>query len=219
MRLRLVLHTALYLCSVAAVLASAMNPVGTARFLRRHSGRVVSAVRSVADSTASPVAAASGIKARPGDAQTRPRDLRRGEYRVPIGAALSARLRTPIDSRTIRANDQIDATLTDAVSQDGVELIPVGSILHGTIVDARPASREMPLGRVEMIFTVVQHAETRSRAAIRTRTLTIDADPPAAGPTGRRPSKPQPIDVVLNAGHPLTLTLSEPLLVYVAPAR
>jgi hypothetical protein len=67
------------------------------------------------------------------------------------------------------------------------------------------------------MFTVVQHAETQSRAAIRTRTLTFQAEPPAE--TAGRRRKRQPIDVVLPAGHPLLLTMGEALFVYIQNPR
>ena len=66
-----------------------------------------------------------------------------------------ARLRSPIDSRTARNDDQVDATLTGAVTQDGVELIPAGSIIHGRILQADAATRKSPLGRFEIAFTYV----------------------------------------------------------------
>jgi hypothetical protein len=214
--LRLVFHTAVYVLSVSAVISAAINPAGTARFLRRHTRELASTVRTVsASAPGTPVVAAAEITPRPA-AQTRA--LPPNAHRVPIGAVLNAKLRTPVDSRTAQRNDQIDAVLTDAVVEDGVELIPAGSVLHGAIVLAERATKDAPRGRVEMMFTVVQHAETRSRAAIRTRTLTFEAEPPAnAARSGK--AKRQPIDVVLPAGQPLLLTLGEALLVYIQPPR
>jgi hypothetical protein len=220
MRMRLGLHTILYVLSASVVTAAALNPNGTARFLRRQTTKVAAAVRAVSESaTGAPVVAASGVKRTPAPNQARSRDLRPGEYRVPIGTALTARSKTAIDSATAQANDQIDAVLSDSVKQDGVELIPSGSILHGTIVHAEAATRDRPLGRVEIVFTVVQHAETRSRAAIRTRPLTFEAEVPSETGRGKRTPKKQPIDLVLPAGNPLLLTLAEPLVVYLPTAR
>ena len=136
-----------------------------------------------------------------------------------IGSVLMARLRSEIHSRTIQVNDQVDAELTEPVRQDGVELIPGGSLLHGAVVRAEAATKETPRGRVEIVFTVVQHAESGSRAAIRTRKLAFEAEAPAEPARGRRAPKRQPIDVVLPAGHPLVLTLAEPLVVYIPTGR
>ena len=219
MQVRLGLHTAMYVLSVSAVLAAALNPNGTARFLRRHASRVAATVRSVSETAASaPVVAAFEMNRPPSAGQSRSRDSRLDEYRVAIGTVLTARLRTAIDSATAQANEQIDAVLSDPVKQDNVELIPSGSVLHGAIVHVEPATRERPRGRVEIIFTVVQHAETRSRAAIRTRPLTFEAEAPPESGRGRR-TKKQPMDVVLPAGHPLMLTLGDTLRVYIPNAR
>ena len=220
MRAWLGLHTLVYLLSVSAVIAAALNPNGTARFLRRHTSKVVATVRSVSETaTSAPIVAASEIKRPSSVTQGSSRDLRAHQYRVAIGTILTARLRTAINSGTAQVNDQVDAVLSEAVKQDDVELIPSGSILHGAIVQAEAATKDAPRGRVEIVFTVVQHAETRSRAAIRTRPLMFEAEPPADTARGKRTSKKQPIDVALPAGHPLMPALSDTLLVYIPNAR
>jgi hypothetical protein len=218
--MRMGLQTIMYVVTVSAVTAAALNPHGTTRFLRRHTMRIAATVRSVSESaTAAPVVAASGIKRTPSPSQTRSRDLRPGEYRVAIGTVLTVRLKSAIDSGTVQANDQIDAVLSDPVKQDGVELIPGGSSLLGIIRQAAPATRETPRGRVEIVFTVVQHAQTRSRAAIRTVPLMFEAEAPPETGRGKPTAKKQPIDLVLPAGNPLQLTLADTLVVYLPTAR
>lgn len=219
MQLRFVLHTVLYVLSVSAVMAAALNPAGTAAALRRHTRQLAAGVRTLSRTAASaPVVAASEIAPRRAGSQTKARDLRPGEYRVPIGTVVTARLRHPIDSRTARAKDQVDAVLTGSVTQDGVELIPGGSILHGTVVAAEAATKDAPRGRLEIGFNVVQHVETRSRATLRTRTLFFEAEMPAETP-GRRNARRQPVDVVVSVDQVLVLTLAEPLLVYIPVSR
>jgi hypothetical protein len=163
--------------------------------------------------------AASEIRGTPSPAQSKTRDLRPGQYRVAIGTVLTARLRSAIDSATAQTSDQIDAVLVDPVKQDDVELIPGGSILHGAILQSVAAARETPRGRLEIVFTVVQHAETRSRAAIRTRPMTFEAELPPDTGRGRKAPKKQPIDVQLPAGHSLLLTLADTLVVHIPTAR
>lgn len=218
MRVRLLLNTALYFLSVSIVIATALDPKGTAALLRRYSPRVTAAVTTVSNTAREPVVTASEIRAAQAPVQPKGRNLRPGEYRVAIGTVISARLKNSIASATARTNDQVDAVLTAPVTQDGVELIPLGSTLHGTIVDAVAATRKAPLGRLQMVFTVVQHAETRSRAAMKTLAVSFEAEAPADG-AGGRGQKRQPIDVTLAAGHPILLTLSEPLVVYIPNAR
>ena len=134
------------------------------------------------------------------------------EFRVPAGAILPARLRTAIDSRDTLLNDQVDAVLTEPVTQDGVELIPAGSVLHGTVVQVTAATREAPRGSIALVFSVALHAETRSRATIRTHQVAFEAQTPPELAGTRRADK-TPIDVVVPAGSTLRLTLAAPLVV------
>jgi hypothetical protein len=114
----------------------------------------------------------------------------------------------------------VDATLAEAVSQDGVELIPEGSLLHGRVIDVVPASKKVVHGQIAVSFAVVQHAVTGSRAAIQTQAVTIAAEDPATLPKSARRSRAQTTDLVLPAGHAFVLTLADPLIVYIpmAPA-
>jgi len=220
MHLRLLLNTVVYVLSVSAVIAAALNPTGTARVLRRQATRVAAGVRTVTSTASEPVVSASEMRVRrlAGPDQGRSRDLKPGAYRVAIGTVVSASLRSGISSATAHMNDQIDATMTAPVIQDGVELIPAGSIIQGRVHQVEAATKKSPLGRVEIMFTVVQHAETRSRAAIQSRPLTFEAQMPAENAVVRA-VKRQPIDVTLPAGHPIAVVLSEPLLVYLPTAR
>jgi hypothetical protein len=153
-------------------------------------------------------------------AQAKARAAARADhYQVPAGTIVSLQLRTPIDSSTSQAHDQVDAVLTEAVTQEGVELIPIGSLVHGTILEVEPASRETPLGRISFAFGVIQHGESGSRAPFRTSPITIEAERPTS-PTGKRgKSKTQPIDVAWSAGHLLSATLAQPLLVAIPKSR
>jgi hypothetical protein len=144
--------------------------------------------------------------------------VRPDQYRIPIGTIMAVRLRTPIDSSANHANDQVDAVLLEPFTQNGVELIPSGSVFHGSLVRVEAASRKAPRGLVSIAFAVVQHAETGSRAPCRTRAITIEAPEPPAGAGKPRASRRQPIDIVLPAGSPLLLTLDEPLVVAIPKA-
>jgi hypothetical protein len=141
-----------------------------------------------------------------------PKTSRRGsaaaytDYQLPAGAVLAVEMRTTVRSAASDTGDQVDAVLTKAVTRGGVELIPAGSILHGTVIDALRASPLELRGRIAVAFFVVEHALTGSRAAIKTRAIAIDA-PPAVDK--------RPVDVELTAGQPLNVILSEPLLVHI----
>jgi hypothetical protein len=92
-------------------------------------------------------------------------------------------------------------------------------VLHGTILKVEPATRQAPLGQVAFAFAVVQHGESGSRASFRTRQIAIEAEPPVPPVKARRAPKTPPTDVVLPAGHPLQVTLDEPLVVGIPKAR
>jgi hypothetical protein len=223
MRWRLFRLTALYVVSSSFLIVIAMNPVRAAAVIRSQERFVVQAVRHLIDTgTDTPIVAAAEPAAAPVPvpAQAKRRAVTPTDhYRVPIGTVVSARLRTPIDSSVNQVNDQVDAVLSEAVTQDGVELIPAGSVLHGTITSVEAASREAPLGQVSFSFAVVQHAQTGSRAEFVTRSISVEAQPPAE-PTGkRRGGRIQPIDVQWAAGRPLQVTLAQPLVVAIPKIR
>ncbi len=136
--------------------------------------------------------------------KTRKAAARETDYQMPAGSVIAVTLRTTVGSATAAVGDQVDATLADAVSREGIVLIPAGSLLHGSVVDVLPASERELRGRVAVAFHVIEHALTHSRAAIRTKTIAIDAPVP---------EDKQPSDVRLAAGQALNLILTEPLLV------
>ena len=131
-------------------------------------------------------------------------------YQVPAGAALLLKLRTPIDSASASIDDQVEATLWSPVIQDGIELIPVGSVAIGKIVEVTRASERTPLGAVTFAFFMVEHAETGSRATVSTRKIMFSAVEPAGG-RGKRRQKP--IDAAMAVGAAFVATTSEPLLI------
>jgi hypothetical protein len=133
-------------------------------------------------------------------------------FQVPASTPLLAQIRTTVSSATNEPDDEIRATLRAAVTQDGVELVPAGSVLHGKVVDVIPASPRQRRGQIAIAFYVIQHAETGSRASIATRVLTIDAASPDPAVVGKSAAK-RPVDVQLPAGEAVTLTLAEPLIV------
>jgi len=128
------------------------------------------------------------------------------DYQVPAGAVLTVKMRTTVRSAASNTGDQVDAVLTEPVTRDGVELIPAGSTLHGTVIDVLPASQLELRGRISVAFFVVEHAVTGSRAMIKTRAIAIDA--PAQ-------VDKRPVDVELTAGQPLNVILSHPLLIHI----
>ena len=126
------------------------------------------------------------------------------DYQVPAGTPLVVRLRTTMDSASAQVDDPVRATLLSPVTQDGAELIPKGSTLHGKVTDVRPASKENRTGRIVVEFNVIEHVETRSLATVQTRSIPFEA---TLAP------KEKFRDVRVESGEQLTLTLATPLKV------
>jgi hypothetical protein len=99
-------------------------------------------------------------------------------FQVAAGTALLLTLRTPLDSSTAAVDDQVEGVLWSPVIQDGLELIPEGSIAFGRVKEVARASEKMPEGSITLTFSVVEHAATRSRATIKTRDVIIAAPRP-----------------------------------------
>jgi hypothetical protein len=126
------------------------------------------------------------------------------DYQVPAGTPLIIRLRTTIDSASGQVDDPVRATLVDAVVQNGAELIPKGSTLHGKVTEVQAASKQNRVGHIAVAFNVIEHLETRSVATIQTRSMPFDAT---------LEPKDKFRDVRVESGEQLTLTLAIPLKV------
>ena len=139
--------------------------------------------------------------------------LRMARYQVAAGTALLVKLRTPLDSATAAVDDQVDAELWSPVIQDGIELIPVGSVAIGKVLSVVRASNRAPLGTITLAFTVIEHAGTGDRAMLATRNVVVEAPRQARGERGRDRKKLKVLNVTMAAGTPLVAMTAEPLLV------
>jgi len=63
------------------------------------------------------------------------------ELRVPATAPLTLRLDTAVSSTDNRADDPVSAELVEPVVVDGVEVIPAGARLRGSVVQAVPSGK------------------------------------------------------------------------------
>jgi hypothetical protein len=126
------------------------------------------------------------------------------DYQVPAGTPLVVRLRTTLDSASGQVDDPVRATLMDAVIQNGAELIPKGSTLHGKVIEVQPATKQNRAGHVAVAFNVIEHLETRSLATIQTKPMPFDAT---------LEPKEKFKDIRVESGEQLTLVLATPLKV------
>ena len=96
--------------------------------------------------------------------------------------------------------------------QDGVELIPEGSVAIGTVVNVKRANERMPTGSVAFVFSIIEHAETGSRAMLTTRKVLVEAAKPEAE---RAKKAPKVVQATMAAGAPFVAMTAEPLVVRV----
>ena len=132
-------------------------------------------------------------------------------YQVPAGTALLLKLRTPLDSSSAAVDDQVDAVVWSPVIQDGVELIPEGSVVMGRVVEVLAATKRKPLGSIVFTFSILEHAETGDRASVTTRKVTFTARP---AETDRKRSTPRELsNAIIPPGTAFVAMTAEPLLV------
>ena len=131
------------------------------------------------------------------------------QYRLPAGSALLLKLRTPLGSASSSVDDQVEAVLWSPVVQDGVELIPEGSVVMGKVIDVSPATHKKPLGSIVFAFSIIEHAETGSKAMLPTKRVEFVAPPMPE----KKKSAPRLIEAVLPEGMSFIAMTAEPLLI------
>jgi hypothetical protein len=125
------------------------------------------------------------------------------DFRLPEGTVVTVKISTTVRSASSSGGDQADATLTEAISRDGLELLPPGSVMAEQSSMPPGASRRAARphrGRV-LRHRARPHG---SRASIRTRTTAVDAAPSL---------DKRPADVELTAGQTLKVVPDKPLWV------
>jgi hypothetical protein len=114
------------------------------------------------------------------------------EFTVPEGTVLALRLNSSLGSNTSQVNDAVEATLTEAVRVDGVDVLPADSILTGVVTTADPSGKVSGRASLGVMFRSVSvdgRPETydlsaglrRTAASTRTDDVKKIAIPAAAG--------------------------------------
>ena len=136
---------------------------------------------------------------------SRPAKPRFSEYQIPAGTTLPIALRTRVSSNENRPADAIEGRLLRPLTtREGVELVPAGAPVLGTVSAAEPAGLKQR-GRLAIGFQVVEHPETGSRAMIKAATLTFESEFPVKGNVFS--------EVRLEKGADASVLLLAPLLV------
>jgi hypothetical protein len=101
------------------------------------------------------------------------------EYRqvtVPAGTTLAVELRTAVGSATSNVEDPVRGTVRRAVSIGGVEAIPAGSVVTGTVTEATRSARVKGRARVAFRFSALDVPSDAERVKIRTATYAREAE-------------------------------------------
>jgi hypothetical protein len=75
------------------------------------------------------------------------------EITVPDGTKLVLELETALNTKTAVVEDSVQARLTEAVSVDGVEVLPVGTRLSGTVSSVQAAGKVKGVASIAVRFT------------------------------------------------------------------
>jgi hypothetical protein len=138
------------------------------------------------------------------------------DYQVPAGTWLFIELRTPITSDTSQRSDAIRGVLKSALTADGVELVPSGAVVLGTVTDAAPALNKKDRARVAFRFNVLEHPVTGSRVPLRTETRVLEVEAGKKKPGAEGPAAFNQIR--LEPGSDVSMPLHEPFLVRIPDA-
>lgn len=131
-------------------------------------------------------------------------------FQVPAGTPLPIELRTALASDRSHPQDFVRGRLREPVVLDGVELVPGGSPILGSVVQATPAPNAKDRGQLAIRFHVIEHPETGSRVSIRTEVLTYEGTRVDA-----KRAKNGENEVRLAAGEHVSASILEPFLVFI----
>ena len=157
-------------------------------------------------------AEAAQQKAR-GAAAAKPAAPQYARYQVAAGTALLLKMSTPLNSGTAAVDDQVEAVLWSPVMQDGIELVPAGSVVFGKVTDFVRATDRRPTGSISFAFKIIEHGETGSRETLSTQKIILEAQRVMDDGRGKARKRLDPVDVAIPAGMRLVAMTAEPLLV------
>jgi hypothetical protein len=91
-----------------------------------------------------------------GTTPTQPVEVNRAERgTLPVGQQIDVRLQDTLSSATAKAEQRFSATTAVNLEQDGVVLVPAGSVVRGVVSSASPAGRVDRSGRMTLAFDQV----------------------------------------------------------------
>lgn len=93
------------------------------------------------------------------------------EVTIPAGTTLPLTLRTAVASDTSDVEDAVRATLRRAITIDGVQALPAGTVLTGHVTDAARSARVKGRARIAFRFTRLDRPGDDGAVAVRTGTV------------------------------------------------
>lgn len=95
---------------------------------------------------------------------------------IPAGTVLPVELRTAVGSETSNVEDPVRGTVRRAITIDGVEAVPAGSVVAGTVTEALRSARVKGRARVAFRFSSLDTPGDAERLKIRTATYVREAE-------------------------------------------
>jgi len=129
-------------------------------------------IRSLRAVTPDPPPAEQGESAAAVDS---PRVPEYREVEIPAGTALSIELASAVGSATSRIEDQVRGTLRRGIIVDGVEAIPAGATVLGTVTQAERSARVKGRARVAFRFSRIDLPGDAEPLSIRTAAIAREA--------------------------------------------
>lgn len=84
-------------------------------------------------------------------------------YTLPGGTKIRVRMDNEISSNVSSVNDTFTATVSSPLIIRGVELIPIGSVVEGKVINARAASSGKTDGNLEVKFETLRFPDEATR--------------------------------------------------------
>jgi hypothetical protein len=118
---------------------------------------------------------ASAASTRPAGTPGAPAAPRVREITIPADTVIDARLDTELGSNTSKVESPVQATLTEPIVIDNVEVVPAGSVLHGVVTAAEPSGRVKGVAELGFTFSSLAVAGGREYQ-IQTEAVTQQAN-------------------------------------------
>ncbi len=133
---------------------------------------------------------------------------------LPAGTLLTVRLKTPIFAGNPNANGSFDAVIDRAVTVDGNQLVPLGTLVSGRVESAQASHLKGNHGYLRLTLGTIHLAG--SNVPLQTSSLFVggNAGTISESPNQQPPATLAPTVVELEKGRRLVFRLTEP--VYVA---